>query len=44
MLVKGIKMFLKKKKTKPEYCRERYKNLSQQEKQLIGYRNNITKN
>ena len=39
-LVKGIKIFLKgKKKSKQEYCRDSYKNLSEDEKQnLVEYR------
>ena len=42
-LVKGITIFLKKKKKtkKREYCRERYKNLSEDEKErLVEYRRN----
>ena len=43
-LVKNIKIFLKKKKKKKQrqYGRERYKNLSDDEKQkLVEYRKNI---
>ena len=42
MLVKGIKIFLKKKKNKKrEYCRECYKNNAEDKKQkLVEYKKN----
>ena len=45
MLLKGIKIFLKrKKKKKQQYGRERYKNLSEDEKQrLVEYTKYIIK-
>ena len=41
-LQKNIKIFLKKKKKKRQYGRERYKNLSEDQKQKVAeYRKNI---